>query len=150
MEDLRKYRVDFRVTFHCIGKKGLFRKKEYTFDYVLEKDPMLTIAWINARNSRQALTTAKTRVEKQTSRLVKRIYDLKDGDFLTISGNVPPNGNFKRSSKIYGIIGVDIDLIKIIDCGAWKEQTVKYAMEHLSIEEFKSVFGETLPKQEEE
>ncbi len=149
MDDLRKYRIDFRVTFHCIGKKGLFHKKEYSFDHVLERDLLRTVVYLNARTTSRALSKAKALVKKQADYLVQQINDLKDGNFLIITGNTPPNGKFQWSSKVYGITGVDINLIKITDCGAWKDQNIKYAMENLSVEEFKTVFGETIPKQED-
>lgn len=149
MEDLKQYRVDFKITYHCIGRKGLFRKKEYTFDWVHQYDMMRSTFYINTRNASRAVKKARMLVTKHADYLVEQIKKLSDGEFLTITGNTAPKGDFKWSPNVYGITGVEIELLKVTECRVWKEANIKYAMDNLSVEEFKTVFGETIPQQEE-
>ncbi len=142
MEDLKRYCINFRITFHCVGQKGLFRKKKYHFDFILENDNLQTIVHVDARNAQKALVRARKRIENQVNYTIQQ---LKDKGCLVISGNAAPDKKFRRSRKIYEIEGTNIELIKITQLVVWKEQTVKCAIENLSIEKFKSVFGETIP-----
>lgn len=149
MEDLKRYRVDFKVTYHCIGHKGFFRKKEYSFDWIHFHDMLRTTFYVNARNTSRAVKKARAITQKNVDFLVKQIEQLPEDDFLIITGNVAPNGDFKWSPRVYRITSVDVELAKVTKICTWKEERIEYAMKHLSVEEFKTVFEETIPQQEE-
>ncbi len=147
MEDLKQYRVDFKVTYHCIGRKGLFRKKEYSFDFVMQLDELRAVySYINARTASSAVKKARARAEKHANYLVEQVKKLSDGEYLTITGNTAPDGKFQWSANVYDITGVDIELVKVRQLRVWKDENIKYAMERLSVTEFKSVFNE-IPQQ---
>lgn len=151
MEDLKQYRVNFRVTYHCIGRKGFFRKKEYTFDFIVESDQIEhTQYYINSKKVSRAIKRTRMITEKYVSRKVEQVKKFSGSkkEFLILGGN-DSKGEFRLSPKVYDITGADIELVKITQLKVWKEEKVSEAMKGLSIEEFKSVFGETIPQQEE-
>lgn len=151
MEDLKQYRVDFRVTYHCIGRKGFFRKKEYAFDFVIENSSSRqTYSYVNSRSASRAIKKARIIATKHADYMVEQAKKLSGDKFLILTGNTAPNGEFKWSPKVYDITSVDVELVKIRQLRVWKEEPVEEAMKYLSIEQFKSIFGETFPQQEED
>ena len=151
MEDLKQYRVDFRVTYHCIGRKGFFHKREYAFDFIIENDSSRqTYSYINSRSASRALKKAKIIATKHAAYTTKQAKGLTGDKFLILTGNTAPDGEFKWSPKVYDITGFEVELVKITQVRAWREEKVSEAMKELSIKEFKGVFGETIPQQAEE
>lgn len=149
MEDLKQYRVDFRVTYHCIGRKGFFRKKEYAFDWINQYDEHRTSICVNSRTPSRAFKKAKIIATKHANYLVEQAKKVSNNEFLHITGTTQ-NGEFKWSPRVFDITGFEIELVTITHIRTWKEEKVNEAMKKLSIEEFKSVFGETFPQQEED
>ncbi len=146
MEDLKRYRVEFKIIFHCIGRKGFFHKKDYPFDFTVEK----TSACVNARCSQNAKIKAKAQVKKYVEKFFEETENKlwADNSYIFLKSNAGRSDRY--SPKVYKLISADIELVKITELLTWKNQTVNYAMEKLSIEEFKQVYGETAPRQEED
>ncbi len=144
MENLKQFIVDYQVTYHCVGKRGLFHKKEYLFDFSVCYDEA-THFEVNTCTVYRALSKTRKLVEKRISKLLKQ-YE--NEEYFRIAANTAPRGDFKWSPRIYQVKGVDIKLLNIGKGVAWKEKSIKSALEHLSIEEFKRVYNEVEFNQE--
>lgn len=100
MENLKRYKVAFRITFHCVGRKGLIIKNPYLFDYFLNQSEIIL-----ARNPQRAITIAKGKVTRQVNKIVSNQYPC---ILLTDS-----KSNF--SPKVYAITGTNLELTSIIE-----------------------------------
>lgn len=63
MESLKQFRVSYKVTYHCWGYKGIFRREAYRFSVTFYNDPMETLSYINARTEKEAIEIAETYIK---------------------------------------------------------------------------------------
>lgn len=112
MESLKQFRVSYKVTYHCWGYKGIFRREAYRFSVTFYNDPMETLSYINARTEKEAIEIAETYIKKHIERYVEQSEKNQEtGDYMILGGNTPPDGKFKMSDKIYFISGYEYELV---------------------------------------
>lgn len=143
MESLKQFRVSYKVTYHCWGYKGIFRREAYRFSVTFYNDPMETLSYINARTEKEAIEIAETYIKKHIERYVEQSEKNQEtGDYMILGGNTPPDGKFKMSDKIYYISGYEYELVSCKMVCDWSKERVERAAKELTMEQFKQVFNE--------
>lgn len=143
MESLKQFRVSYKVTYHCWGYKGIFRREAYRFSVTFYNDPMETLSYINARTEKEAIEIAETYIKKHIERYVEQSEKNQEtGDYMILGGNTPPDGKFKMSDKIYFISGYEYELVSCKKVCDWSKERVERAAKELTMEQFKQIFNE--------
>lgn len=143
MESLKQFRVSYKVTYHCWGYKGIFRREAYRFSVTFYNDPMETLSYINARTEKEAIEIAETYIKKHIERYVEQSEKNQEtGNYMILGGNTPPDGKFKMSDKIYFISGYEYELVSCKMVCDWSKERVKRAAKELTMEQFKQIFNE--------
>lgn len=143
MESLKQFRVSYKVTYHCWGYKGIFRREAYRFSVTFYNDPMETLSYINARTEKEAIEIAETYIKKHIERYVEQSEKNQEtGDYMILGGNTPPDGKFKMSDKIYFISGYEYELVFCKMVCDWSKERVERAAKELTMEQFKQIFNE--------
>lgn len=143
MESLKQFRVSYKVTYHCWGYKGIFRREAYRFSVTFYNDPMKTLFYINARTEKEAIEIAETYIKKHIERYVEQSEKNQEtGDYMILNGNIPPDGKFKMSDKIYFISGYEYELVSCKMVCDWSKERVERAAKELTMEQFKQIFNE--------
>lgn len=142
MESLKKFRVDFRITFDCEGRKGIFFKKPYRFPVSFQDDFMRSTFFINTKTEEGAIKTGeKYALEIAEDQLKQAEERQATGDFIIFTGNMA-DGKFRWSPKIYRVIGYRIKFISCEMVCDWSKERVERAAKELTMEQFKQVFNE--------
>ena len=135
MESLKQ----FRVTFWCEGRKGIFSKKPYKFTVSFRDDIMLSTFLINARTEKEAVKTGKNYVENIVQCWVEHQAT---GEYMILTGNMADTKRFEWSPKIYAITVYEIKFISCEMVCDWAKERVERAARELTMEQFKQVFSE--------
>lgn len=143
MEGLKRFRVDFQVTYYCEGRKGLFRKKPYKFTVTFRNDYMNTSFCFNVRTEKEAVAEGRKIAERVVQRNIQCIREMQSKDsYMILTGNIKENGDFAWSPKVYDITGYEIQHISTTLINEWSKTSVKEAIKVLTMEQFKEVFNE--------
>lgn len=124
MESLKQFRVSYKVTYHCWGYKGIFRREAYRFSVTFYNDPMETLSYINARTEKEAIEIAETYIKKHIERYVEQSEKNQEtGDYMILAGILLPMENSK--CQIKSILSLDMNmnlfLVKWFAIGQKKE-----------------------------
>lgn len=143
METLKRFRVDFQVTYYCKGRKGFFHKKPYKFTVIFKNDYMNTSFLFNVRTESEAIKQGKEIAERMVERNIQFMNNqAQTNSYMILTGNMKENGDFAWSPKFYDITGYEIKLISSTFVQDWSKARVEEAVKSLTMEQFKQVFNE--------